>query len=162
MHRAGLDERLEKVAADEALAVGNSVGRIPCELVAGAFTNKRLGVCERDERWDAAVARPVGNDFDTAVLKDRNPRVGGTKINSDSFAGGGWAGGKSRMRSSRNRWSRGRSSGALPITLASAFLSGSSRRHLKYNANRAGNTKEEGVKSSEATVLMHSRPSQAK
>lgn len=81
----GLDLRIVELVADEALHVEDGVDEVHRDLVLCSVTDETVSVGERDIRGPDEVARVVGDDLDTVELLDTDTRVGGSKIDSDSF-----------------------------------------------------------------------------
>jgi hypothetical protein len=82
----GLDDRVGKATADEALGVEDRVGRVHRRLVLGRIADHALGIGERDVRRGRAVALVVGDDLDAVVLPDADARVGRAEIDADRRA----------------------------------------------------------------------------
>jgi NAD-specific glutamate dehydrogenase len=60
-------------------------------LVLSGITNKTFRVGERNVTRRSAVTLVVGNDFNFAMLKDSDARIGGSEVNSDRWCFGHFA-----------------------------------------------------------------------
>jgi hypothetical protein len=78
MLHVGLDLRILELAANEALRVEDSVGRVHRDLVLGGITDQTLRVREGHEGRRCPVALVIADDFAPIVPKDTNTAVGST------------------------------------------------------------------------------------
>ena len=66
------------------------ISRIESDLIFRGITNEPFCVSESHVTRSGSISLIVGNDFDFAVLKDTNTRVGSTKIDSNGWGRHVW------------------------------------------------------------------------